>query len=228
MKCTDNSVLSVIAKTFLFDGMNADNVISYIEKCNLTAFSSGDEIHSWKNPCGGIGVLLSGRARIVSGSGDTLLRILKTGDLFGAASAFAMGETNRTTVIASGNCNVMIIPENVINEIISSDVSAAKRYIAFLSDRINFLNSRISTLTAGDAVAKTAGFILSLETDDDGNAIINDSLTNVASRLNMGRASLYRTIDKFETDGFLKREKDTLTILNRDGLEDIIFKKRSR
>jgi len=228
LNCVDKIQLSNISKTFLFNGMDTDKVTSYIKKCDVLSYDSGDVIHSCQRTCGGIGILLSGGARIISGNGDTLLRILKCGDVFGAASAFSIGETNRTKVISSGNSTVLIVPVCVIDKIIESDPTAAKRYIAFLSDRINFLNSRISALTAGDAVAKTAGFILSLETDENGNAVISDSFTNVASRLNMGRASLYRTIDKFETDGLVKRNKDTITILNRDGLEDIIFKKRTR
>lgn len=219
---------SILSEVFLFNGMEISEVAALTRSCPRIQYSAGDLIHSSKKQSHGIGVILSGRARIVSGGGDTLLRILRTGDVFGAASVFAIDDGNRTAVIASGKCTVLLIPEDKIREILSAYPDAALRYIGFLSDRIDFLNTRISSLAAGDAVAKVAGYILSLDHDDQGVAYIKDSLTNIASRLNMGRASLYRTIDRFVADGYISRDKDMLTILDRDSLEDIIFKKRSR
>ena len=216
-----------ISEMFLFRGMKDSEIEEYVSHCPILQYSSNDVIHSSAKPLHGIGVVISGRAKIVSGNGDTLIRLLKPEDIFGAASVFSIESSNRTTVISSSKCSIRLIPEEVILKIISNDPAAAKRYITFLSDRISFLNSRISNLTAGDTVAKTAGFFLSLETDGDGNVFLNDSYTNVASRLNMGRASLYRTIDRFIADGLISRDRDNLTILDRDGLEDIIFKKES-
>lgn len=222
-----STVSDIVSKIFLFEGLSETDISVYMEKCNILQFSSGDVIHSSKYPACGIGVVISGRARIISGNGDALLRILKCGDVFGAASVFVLDEGNRTEVIASGKCKILLIPESVIRDIITSDSNASIRYISFLSDRINFLNSRISMLTAGDTVSKVADFILSLDSDAFGKVVIGDTLTNVASRLNMGRASLYRTIDKFACDGLISRDKDSLIILDRDGLEDIMFKKYS-
>ena len=216
-----------ISEMFLFRGMKDNEIEEYVSHCPVLQYLPNDVIHSSAKPLHGIGVVISGRGKIVSGKGDTLIRLLKSGDIFGAASVFSIESSNRTTVISSSKCSIRLIPEDVINKIISENGDAAKRYITFLSDRISFLNARISNLAAGDTVAKTAGFLLSLETDCDGNVILNDSYTNVASRLNMGRASLYRTIDRFIADGLISRERDKLTVLDRDGLEDIIFKKES-
>jgi len=214
-----------ISEMFLFSGMSESEIIGYLNECEHLHYSSGDIIHSSKSPLHGIGIVLSGRARIISGNNDTLLRILKQDDFFGVASLFSIDEHNRTSVIASCKCSILVIPENVVMRIISSDKNAAMRYIKFLSDRINFLNSRIGSLSAGDSVAKVAGYILSLNFNSDGVALLEEALTNVASRLNIGRASLYRTIDRFVADGFIKRDKNSMEILNRDGLEDIFFKK---
>ncbi len=220
--------ISILSEVFLFKNIDPLKIEALTENCPHIQYSAGDVIHSSRKPSRGIGVILSGVARIVAGGGDTLLRILKTGDVFGAASVFTIDDGNRTAVIASGKCTVLLIPEDKIREILTVYPDAALRYIGFLSERIDFLNTRISSLAAGDAVAKVAGYILSLDHDDQGVAFIKDSLTNIASRLNMGRASLYRTIDRFVTDGYISRDKDMLIILDRDSLEDIIFKKRSR
>lgn len=222
-----NTDISVISNIFLFSGADTATVEQYLTECSKVCYSSHDIIHSVSRQLNGIGVMLGGRARIVSGNGDTLLRILKRGDVFGAASVFSMEYGNRTEVIAVDDCSVLLIPKKTVMKIVSDDPDAAVRYITFLSGRIDFLNSRISALTAGDAVAKVAGYLLSLESDGNGHTAFGDSLTNVASRLNMGRASLYRTIDRFVSDGYITKSGNELVILDRDGLEDIIFKKKS-
>lgn len=214
-----------MSQIFLFQGMNEDKIAEYTDHCPVLQYSPSDVIHSSSEPLKGIGYLVSGNAKIVSGNGETLLRILRPGDIFGAASVFSLNAANRTVVVAYGACRIRLIPEDIINKVITDDPKAARRYIAFLSERISFLNAKISNLTAGDTVAKTAGFLLSLETDDEGNFILNDSYINVASRLNMGRASLYRTIDRFIADELISRDRDKLKLLNREGLEDIILKK---
>ncbi len=220
-------VLSYLSKVFLFKDCSDKEIAETAERCQLSEFSPGEVIHSSKTPLRGIGVVVSGRARIVSGKGDTLLRILKPGDIFGAASVFAIDSANRTAVIASGICSVLLVPEDVIRETLLKNPSIAITYIGFLSERIDFLNTRISSLAAGDAVAKVAGYLLSLNFDSDGNTVIEDSFTTIASKLNMGRASLYRTIDRFVADGYISREKERLTVLDRDSLEDIILGKNS-
>ena len=227
MNTSVKSIIFILKDIFLFKGMDPDIILSYAEKCRMIKYIPGEVIHSSSDPADGIGVIVSGKAKIVSGNGDALIRMLTKGDIFGAASVFACDAANRTAVISGGNCNVLLIPTDIINDIITTDNGAAKRYIGFLSDRINFLNSKISTLTAGDAIAKTAGFLLSLDQDPDGKVILEGSLKDVASKLNMGRASLYRTIDRFVTDGIIIRNKDEIMILNRADLEDII-KKRTR
>ena len=140
--------LATVSEIFLFKGLLETDILSYLDICSIVKFNPGDIVHSSKNPALGIGVVLSGRARIVSGNGDALLRILKSGDIFGVASVFALDSRNKTEVVSSSKCSILIIPESVITEIITSDSDASIRYISFLSDRINFLNSRISTLTA--------------------------------------------------------------------------------
>lgn len=223
----NTEIINALSSLFLCEDMTEAEVIDLYGECKTKTYSSGEVMHSEKYHSHGIGVLLSGNARIVSGNGETVLRLLRTGDVFGVASVFAIKNGNRTTVIASGDCEILLIPEEAVKKILIIHPETAIRYIGFLCERIDFLNTRISSLTAGDAEAKAAGYILSLKYDCDGCAVIEDSFTDIARKLNMGRASLYRTIDRFVSNGYICRDKNKLTLLDRSGLEDIIYNKKA-
>ena len=222
---TRSKALEAARKLFLFDGTGDAQLTSYLDSCTENTYTPGQVIHSAQRPLRGIGVIVSGKAKIISGGGS-LLRLLKKGDSFGAASVFNSSPSNRTEVICTASCKLLVIGEDVINRVIAEDSYAAVRYITFLSDRIAFLNTRIGSLTAGDTSEKVAGFILSLDPDKSGMVSIGQHLTNVASGLSMSRASLYRTLDRFTELGFIKKEDENVTILDRDSLEGIAYKKK--
>jgi len=220
-----SKVLEAARKLFLFEDTDDVVLTSYIDGCTEKTYSPGQIIHSNKSPLRGIGVIISGKAKIISGGGS-LLRLLNSGDSFGAASVFNSSPANRTEVVCSSSCRLLVVGEDVIHRVITEEPSAAVRYITFLSDRIAFLNTRIGALAAGDTSEKVAGFILSLDTDRNGKVSISQYLTNVASGLNMSRASLYRTLDRFTELGYIKKEEGNVTILDRDALEGIAYKKK--
>ena len=48
---------------------------------------------------------------------------------------------------------------------------------------------------------------------------LNISLSQLAKSLNLGRASLYRAMEKMEQDQIISRDKKTICILDRQALE---------
>ena len=45
-------------------------------------------------------------------------------------------------------------------------------------------------------------------------------MTDLANTLDVGRASLYRAFDKLTDDGFIKRNEDTIIIVDRQAMLD--------
>ena len=85
-------------------------------------------------------------------------------------------------------------------------------YIGFLSDRIRFLNRKIKFFTSGTAERRLALYLDSFPED---SFKIDESMSAVADMLDIGRASLYRAFDRLTEDGFIRRERDEITLLNR-------------
>ncbi len=77
------------------------------------------------------------------------------------------------------------------------------------------LTRRIEALTAGDSASKLLSYLL--EREQAGEVDIQ-SCAELARRLDIGRASLYRALDSLETSGDIRREgkKIFITVKNRE------------
>jgi CRP-like cAMP-binding protein len=103
------------------------------------------------------------------------------------------------------------------------DVSSvfAVNYIKFLSDRVAFLNRRIDSFTAPDAEKSLARFICLNATSESEyqHEVGVKNYSEVAQRLNIGRASLYRAFEALEDEGLISKDGKTLKIRNFELLQ---------
>lgn len=154
-----------------------------------------------------IAVITDGKASVLSDASaqGVYLRSLQTGDVFGAAGIYKYTQQYSTVIRADRDCTVFTLPAKDVQNLITCSSVIAENYIRFLSDRICFLNKKISVFTAGTAEARLAMYLLSLPVQEDGTRVIPVRMSDVASSLNIGRASLYRALDTLEENHFLKR-----------------------
>ena len=54
-----------------------------------------------------------------------------------------------TRVIARSPCTALFLSRELVDELLMQDPRFARQYIAYLSDRIYFLNSKIDAFTGG-------------------------------------------------------------------------------
>ena len=176
--------------------------------------ADGDDFLSFK----GLGILLSGKASIYGkDSGKrVLMNRIENGEIFGAATVFFPEKEAVSTVVALSKCRVLFIERNVLETIIENDFAVASAYIAFLSERIWFLNRKIIGFTAKNADAAFAGYLLR-NADEDG--ILSVNMSRIAATLDIGRTTLYRAADALETEGAIKRDGKQITLLDKELLE---------
>ena len=72
---------------------------------------------------------------------------------------------------------------------------------------------------------RLAMFICSKSSEQSFSFALNASA--LSEMINVGRASLYRAFEKLISDGLISKEGKTITVLNRNELEKIIFKKEN-
>ena len=211
---------TVLRETAIFSEMSekTETLLSVLEE---TEYASGETIADGEDfrSLRGLGILLSGKASIYgkdSGKRVLLNRIEKAG-IFGAATVFFPEEVAVSTVIAETKCRVLFIERSVLETIMENDFAIASAYIAFLSERIYFLNRKIIAFTAKNADAAFAGYLLRAA---DGNGVLSVNMSRIASILGIGRTTLYRAVDALAAEGAITHDGKMIRILNRELLEN--------
>jgi len=193
-----DKITAVLNKTDLFCGLDKSLCAELACKhCKTADYGKGDIIFSDGNKEKCIGVIASGEA--VVKKEKLVISRLKAGDIFGAITLYHGSQGFVNDIIACGDCSVIYVSLAGADYLINSSSDFAKRYIEYLSDRIYFLNSKIKSYTTNDAANKLYNYLLG---HCNGNSLeLNIGMTELASMLNLSRASLYRVISELQDEG---------------------------
>ena len=160
-----------------------------------------------------LGFLLSGQVQVTNGT--LSVSLLEAGELFGAAALYNDLPDYATTLTARTPCRILFLPQEEVDRLLGEEPLLRRNYLRYLSGRIRFLSGRLQAVTQTGAEGKLARYLLSSGED----APIRTSATDLARRLGLSRASLYRAFDALEGAGLIRREGKTVCILDRSGLE---------
>jgi CRP-like cAMP-binding protein len=140
---------------------------------------------------------------------------LNAGDLFGAAALFTDSPDYATTLTALSDCALVLLPQENLSRLLGESPEFARRYVGYLSGRIQFLSRRLDAVSADTAQGKLGQYLL---TNADETDCLTLSATELSQRLGVGRATLYRAFETLERDGAICREGKTIRILDREKL----------
>ncbi|MBQ9744915.1 MAG: Crp/Fnr family transcriptional regulator [Clostridia bacterium] len=200
----------ILSNIFLFENISyatIDKCCSF-EGCNIVDYQSGDILQDFKSEQN-IGILLNGKASIISGDDGVIIRKLVKDDIYGVAKIFD-NQKHLTKIVATSKCSVLIINKEFIEKCIEADKNIALNYIKLLAKKIGFLNKKISAYTAKTTDNKLYTYLLQLPRKDN-KIVLNTDFSAIAKMLGIGRASLYRAFDKLENDGLIiKKDKEII------------------
>ena len=164
-----------------------------------------------------LGFLLSGQVQVTNAS--LSVSVLEAGELFGAAALYNNLPDYATTLTARTPCRILFLPQGDVDRLLGEEDLLRRNYLRYLSGRIRFLSSRLQTLAQTGAEAKLARYLLS-----SGNAdkAVHAPATDLARRLGLSRASLYRAFEALEGAGLIRREGKSVYVLDRSGLEGVL------
>ena len=166
-----------------------------------------------------LGLILTGRAGVHKMKAK--ISELGVGDLFGAVNIFTSLPGDATLITALVPTKVLYIPQSLMREFMADNLAIAEGYIAYLSQRVYFLTTKIGALTAGDSQAKLACALLELSYETKGGKqyVKIENFSALARDLDMGRASLYRALDKLEAQAIIKRKGKLVEINDSKALK---------
>ncbi len=218
------SELDLLSKLFLFRGLSRAELQHVLDGAEgyRRDYAKGQIIYRPHEYERSMGILLAGSVEVTK-AGEPghpmIVSVLAKGEAFGGAALFNEFEEYTTTLTAREATQILFFPQETVAEFLRSP-RMAENYIRYLSGRIHFLSAKIDSLIAGTGERKVAQYLLSqMEGDGSGQSVRLDcSLTDLADRLHMGRASLYRAFDHMGAEGILEKRGRTIRVLDRDKL----------
>ncbi len=189
------------------------NICRRLAKTEEKTYCKGDTIYTPHTAKRALALILGGHVRVWQGR--VVMNDLFSGDVFGVAALFGSDADYPSTVVAESACRILYIPQETVVAWMKTVPQVAENYVRFLSDRIRFLNLRLSTLTAGQADGKLWRYLLA-HRDENGVVTVTDGMADLAERLDMGRSSLYRSLDALTEAGRIRRERKKIIILKTE------------
>ena len=202
--------ISALRKNFIFADVDEyiKKLITEDENAEWINFSKDEIIYGYDNYKRSLGIILRGKISVRKDrTANVLLNTLKAGEVFGGAALFSGTEGFIATLKAECSCDIVFLPEELMERIIAKSPVAAMNYIRYLSDSLTFLNRRLDIFTAGGAEKRTLEYIRrNSRTDEFGKKVADGmNMTSLAEYLAIGRATLYRILDDFENRGIVER-----------------------
>ncbi len=214
--------IKILKSCFLFEGIkdNLNDLLNSID-FSIASFQKGDVVFGDNSNKRRLGILLEGKATAVCCGGEkSSLKNFSLGEIFGAASIFC-GNGNElfSKIMANTSCKVLLISREGVEKIIKRNPQVAIKYIEFLSNRVEFLNKRISTFTSNQSVRRLAKYIL----DNTINGVCKDiNFSSLARSLDISRASFYRAKNELENSGAAILDSKKITLIDEKILRSFL------
>ena len=185
-------------------------------RCEIRRFAPGDVLSEPHTPVSALGIVADGRIGVYADGAEkgALLRTMGPGKVFGVVGLTDGGD-HVSRILAVQPTDVIFIPADTIRKMLAEDTRFMRNYLAFLSDRIRFLNRKIAYLSVSDATDRVLAYLRSLLPSDAifPCAVTPDySFTDLSDLLNLGRASLYRAFDNLADEGVITRQGRTVIL----------------
>ncbi len=211
MELSTDFKIELLKKSRIFEKADFNALKTAVEKGSRTlCFHRGETVFSQENDSRTLGMILSGNAQVKKGRAT--ISTLVQGDIFGAVTLFSDEPKPATSIVAKVECTALFFDKSTVEKLIISTPEIAVGFSAYLSNRIRFLARRIELLTAGNCESKLLSFLIDRE--QDGVAEI-ESCSDLARKLDVGRASLYRALDNLENAGEIKRDGKKIFITEK-------------
>lgn len=217
MKMLTPDELELLTGAFIFRGLTAGEIRRLLSDVTYTrrVFPRGTLIYSPTEFRRELGIILSGHILVTKGS--LTVSELSPGDLFGAAALFTDERLYVSTLTARGRCDVIFLSQDCVSALMEYNSKIRENYIRYLAQRIRFLSAKVDALTDGTGGKKLSAYILR-NAGDDGQVTVR-SMTELASLLGIGRASLYRELNRLSEAGAIRHSGKTITLLKPERLK---------
>lgn len=198
---TNKNYVELLRNSVLFGG--SDPPEWFCDGTELRVLERGEALYTPESFAQALGLVASG-ALVAENRSGIALNTLNRGTLFGVAAVFGEADRYVSTIRAKSPARVLLIERGLLERLFVEHPECALRYVAFLTDRVRFLNAKIESFTAPSAQASLEHWLV--QASGGGDSVTVASWSAISRALDMSRTSLYRALDSLEAEGKIARE----------------------
>lgn len=218
-------LMSFLKQVPLFSGLTAEQYDELAMIVTLQDYGRGQSIFAEGDPGTGFYVVMEGLVKIYKLSlegKEQILHIFGPGEPFAEAAVF-IGSTFPAHALALEKSRAIFIPRKAFIDLIQTNPALAMNMLAALSMRLKKFAHLIEDLSLKEVPGRVAAHILYLSTQqgDSDTVKLNIGKAQLASLLGTIPETLSRILNKLSKQGLISSEGAQITILDRDGLEDL-------
>ena len=226
MKSIDFTELAAfLSQTFVFNDVTESELSILLKEISpeIKQFPHGTVIYSPSAFESKVGFIYGGECtveRIKSNGVNLPLNKLTKFDSFGILAVFSCEDSYPTQIVAKKDSTVIFISQKDVLYLVKKHPQVSLNLLNFMSNRISFLNKKISTFSSDTVEKKFASFLFN-EYKKQNCQELTLNISKIATSINAGRASLYRAIDSLVENKIIEFKNKKINILDPDGLERI-------
>lgn len=213
-------IVGLLSGTAIFAGAGDTDALVR-EYGRVARYARGETVFSPERYERALGLIISGRLCVAKGRAH--ISELGRGELFGAVAIFGGEDYYVTAITAKTESSVLFLGREAMSEYMHTHTDIAENYIKYLCERIYFLNAKIDSFTAGAADGGLAAFLLRNAAErGEGPCVEIKNRSELAKRLCISRASLYRALAALEGRGAIRCEGSDIIVVDRGKLAEAV------
>ena len=216
--------LDIIATIPLFNGLPPDQLDAIKNIAVEKKINKGEMVVSEGDEGQGFFVIAEGRIKVfkVSAEGkEQILHIFEPGQPFGEVPVFA-GQRFPANAQAIDKAKLWFFPRAAIVELITANPSLALNMLSEMSRKLRLFAVQIENLSLKEMPARLASYLIHLA-DEQGQEELTLKISKgqLASILGTIPETLSRIFAKLSATNLIRVEGKKITLLDREGLEDL-------
>lgn len=220
------AIIDTIAAIPLFEGLPEDNHRDLASIAIEKKFVRGETVFSEGQAGSGFYVVINGRIKIfkLSAEGkEQILHIFGSGEPFGEVPVFE-GRRFPAHAVALDDSLFLFFPRSSFVELIRKNPSLSLNMLAVLSRRLRRFTALVDDLSLKEVPGRLAAHLLYLSDNKDGvhQIILDLPKGQLAGLLGTIPETLSRILTKMIKQRLIESEGARITILDRQGLEDLV------
>ncbi|OGQ86715.1 MAG: transcriptional regulator [Deltaproteobacteria bacterium RIFOXYD12_FULL_56_24] len=218
-------LMSFLKQVPLFSGLTHGQYDELAMIITLQDYDRGQTIFAEGDEGTGFYIVMEGLVKIYKLSlegKEQILHIFGPGEPFAEAAVF-MGSTFPAHAMALEKSRTIFLPRRAFIDLIQTNPALAMNMLAALSMRLKKFAHLIEDLSLKEVPGRVAAHLLYLSTQqgDRDTVKLNIGKAQLASLLGTIPETLSRILGKLAKQGLISSDGAQITILDRDGLEDL-------